>query len=373
MRSRLPAPPPQCLSMRRRVARTIERRTLPGVPGVLHSERQKRRRSPKGGPRRSDRARPGCLPCARDGSQQNKRSDKGIISGPSKRGRPPLTPCAPSPDGEGGGKGEAPARARAAGEGKKEGPPKGPRAISRALHLILYHTTPRKSRTKSTSPPARGERPQRGRRPAPRRGTGEPAPPGAGPAPGATGRDSAGGDPRNAGPPRGPKRPRGRDGAGRRGRGKRGRAQQRKGDRSPAKGARRRAETGPVNRYRRGGGATTRRGLLERRGGRARARQREAPEPEQREGRTTKRARSPLRPRDGDGDKTRGGGPRGEGDGTGPPWRNYGGSGGDQRRHRPTQGAAAGRAEGRRPAAGEPIKPDALARGRRGGVPPEGP
>lgn len=127
LRSRLPAPPPQCLSMRRRVARTIERQTLP--------ERAWRffiRKGKKGGEAR--RAAPGERTAPVLGVCHAPRTDHKKIIGLSRgisaaRGNGAAPLCAwrslPGRGGRGEGRSPRPKPAKRA-KAKKKGPRRGP-------------------------------------------------------------------------------------------------------------------------------------------------------------------------------------------------------------------------------------------------------
>lgn len=373
MRSRLTAPPPQQQILA--AARGPNNRTPDPTRKGLAFIFKAKEATPQGCPRDQSRARPGRLPCTWDGYKTiTKKSFKGIIAA-KIRGAAPLTPGAPSPEGRAGGEAKPPPGARSAAKqhwrakGKRKGPPKGPRANSRAWQAILYHKPGRKSRKKCTSPRPGARDPNAGEDPPPAGGRASPRRPGPGPRPPRGDATAPGGTPGTPDPPGGPKRPPGqgrRRPARERGKGTGGDAQGRPPAREPADARRPAPQTDTA------GGAARRRagaissgkesppGAVTRRG--------EAPQAG-----PTQRARSPQRPRDGDGDKTRGGGPRGEGDGTGPKWRNNGGGGGDQRRPDPPRGPTLGGARDEAQPRGNRLSPKRLPRGRRGGVPPEGP
>lgn len=122
LRSRLPAPPPQKLILA--AARGPNKRTPDPTSKGLAFIFTAKEATPQGCPRDQTAPAPGVCHAPGTVTKKLQRSDKGILSAARSEGQPKLAPCAPSPDGEGGGK----------GEDKKKGPPKGPRAISRALH-----------------------------------------------------------------------------------------------------------------------------------------------------------------------------------------------------------------------------------------------
>lgn len=169
--------------LRRRVARTIERQTLP--------ERAWRffiRKGKKGGEARraapGDRTAPALGVCHAPGTVHNKikRSEKGIISGPSKRGRPTLRLALPPRTGRAGGRAKPPPGARSAAKqhwrakAKEKGPRRGPaRSLAPGFYIITHWTytsqapisRPRRPPQRANQTPARPQaRSCRGAKPA---------------------------------------------------------------------------------------------------------------------------------------------------------------------------------------------------------------
>ena len=172
------------------------------MPGLLYEGGE------NGRPRRTDRARPGCLPCAWGGYKTITKSVKGIEA--ERTNGPPKAHAwrVPAPGGgerEGVGRSPRPKQGRnarcgpangarrqrnadparsaerrigrmeAAAKGKRKGPPKGPRGVSPAWHPKLYHKSGKKSIPQKK--PRGRRRPERGRRPAPLRGGARPRQP----------------------------------------------------------------------------------------------------------------------------------------------------------------------------------------------------
>lgn len=376
LRSRLPAPPPQCLSMRRRVARTIERQTLTERAWRSSFGKAKRRRSPKGGPRISDRARPGCLPCARDGITTKKHGLTRGFQRPEKKGAAQTRAWRSLPGWGGRGERRSPRpepaalRSSIGGRRQKERAPEGaPRDLSRLALDIIPHHAP-KVKDEKHQPPGRGERPQRGRRPAPRRGGGR--------ARAAQARARARRDrtrQRRGGPPERRTTPRRAPREARRGRGRRRPAREReKGTGAAAQGRPVPRKGSPQTR-----GARTRKPIPP--GGRrddARgpfgaprrpgpSAQREAPEPE---GRADEEGAEPPAPEGRRRRQAAGGWSPRRRRRHRPEVAQQGGSGGDQRRPDPPRGPTMGGARDEAQPRGNRLSPKRLREGDAAGCPP---